>query len=115
MLPGCPGSRVSMQARGGCCVGTRAIAEGPCPRRAERKSAYIPLLCYGCRLTFKELVRLLVCSGVFSVGTGAPYPQLFSYRVLSPHCRPMCVLRPSAGSTGNGDGGDPFPAVSAPS
>ena len=33
-------------------------AEGPCPRRAESRAAFIPLLCYGCRLTFKELVRL---------------------------------------------------------
>ncbi|NXD73086.1 CTU2 protein, partial [Eolophus roseicapillus] len=68
------GSRVSMQARQGCCAGTRGTAESHCPRRAERKSAYIPLLCYGCRLTFKELVRLLVCSGVFSLGTGVPIP-----------------------------------------
>ncbi|KAF1484867.1 UNVERIFIED_CONTAM: hypothetical protein FQV15_0001962, partial [Eudyptes pachyrhynchus] len=24
-------------------------------RRAESRAAFIPLLCYGCRLTFKEL------------------------------------------------------------
>ncbi|KFP16656.1 Cytoplasmic tRNA 2-thiolation protein 2, partial [Egretta garzetta] len=36
----------------GHCTGT---AEGPCPRRAESSAALIPLLCYSCRLTFKEL------------------------------------------------------------
>ncbi|KAM8985735.1 cytoplasmic tRNA 2-thiolation protein 2 isoform 1-T1 [Ara ararauna] len=36
------------QERNGCC-------QDPPAAGAERKSAYIPLLCYGCRLTFKEL------------------------------------------------------------
>ncbi|NWZ55859.1 CTU2 protein, partial [Haliaeetus albicilla] len=48
---------------GGCRAGTgvncAVTAEGPCPRRAESRAAFIPLLCYSCRLTFKELVRLL--------------------------------------------------------
>ncbi|XP_057258183.1 cytoplasmic tRNA 2-thiolation protein 2 [Pezoporus wallicus] len=34
--------------RNGCC-------QDPLAAGAEHKSAYIPLLCYGCRLTFKEL------------------------------------------------------------
>lgn len=31
--------------------------------RAESKAAYIPLLCYSCRLTFKELVRFWGAGG----------------------------------------------------
>ncbi|XP_027746007.1 cytoplasmic tRNA 2-thiolation protein 2 isoform X2 [Empidonax traillii] len=31
------------------------VANGCCQQRAESKAAYIPLLCYSCRLTFKEL------------------------------------------------------------
>ncbi|KAM9374074.1 cytoplasmic tRNA 2-thiolation protein 2 [Phaethornis superciliosus] len=33
----------------------RGCQDGPPAAGAERKAAFIPLLCYGCRLTFKEL------------------------------------------------------------
>ncbi|KAK4814413.1 hypothetical protein QYF61_018511, partial [Mycteria americana] len=59
VLPGHPGSGVSTWAGGGCGAGTGATGPAPlrvpCPCRAESKAAFIPLLCYGCRLTFKEL------------------------------------------------------------
>ncbi|NXI34088.1 CTU2 protein, partial [Galbula dea] len=41
--------------QGRCQAGTGGTAEGPCAPRAESKAAFIPLLCYSCRLTFKEL------------------------------------------------------------
>lgn len=46
----------------------------PCPHRAESKAAYIPLLCYSCRLTFKELVRFWGAGGG-SGGDGGPQAQ----------------------------------------
>lgn len=118
VLPGHSGSRVSIWAEGGCCASTGAsrasTAEGPCPRRAESRAAFIPLLCYSCRLTFKELVRLLGDKGVALLGNGgSPCPRPLSCRVPSPRCHPTCVLRPSAGSAGRGDGvgGCPLPAA----
>lgn len=120
VLPGHGGSRVSIWAGGGCCAGTGAnhagTAEGPCPCRAESRAAFIPLLCYSCRLTFKELVRLLVDrAGALLGNGGSPCPQPLSYRGPSPRCHPTCVLRPSAGSAGRGDGvgACPLPAGSA--
>ncbi|NXT25648.1 CTU2 protein, partial [Syrrhaptes paradoxus] len=49
--------------------------EGPCPHRAESKAAFIPLLCYGCRLTFKELVRLWGAPELLPLGMGVSIPM----------------------------------------
>lgn len=79
MLPGCPSSTVSIWTRRVLCwhqechAGTEATTLAPLmvsSPSAERKAAFIPLLCYGCRLTFKELVRLLECSWVELLGDG---------------------------------------------
>lgn len=122
VLPGHGGSRVSIWAGGGCRAGTganRAVtAEGPCPHRAESRAAFIPLLCYSCRLTFKELVRLLGDGGAAVLGNwGSPCPRPLSCRVPLPRCHPTCVLRPSAGSAGRGVGvwgGVPSPPAQPP-
>ncbi|KAF1405117.1 Cytoplasmic tRNA 2-thiolation protein 2, partial [Spheniscus humboldti] len=69
--------RVSVWAGGMLCRhrGHRTgTAEGPCPCRAESRAAFIPLLCYSCRLTFKELVRLSGHSGAALLGDGVPIP-----------------------------------------
>ncbi|NXT95245.1 CTU2 protein, partial [Anhinga rufa] len=72
------GDRVSAWARGMLCRhrGHRTgTAEGPCPRRAESRAAFIPLLCYSCRLTFKELVRLSGHSRAALLRDGVPIPM----------------------------------------
>ncbi|NWH70365.1 CTU2 protein, partial [Piaya cayana] len=58
--------------QGECCAST---TEGSCPHRAESRAAFIPLLCYGCRLTFKELVRLLECRRAALLRDGGPHLQ----------------------------------------
>ncbi|NXG64459.1 CTU2 protein, partial [Hemiprocne comata] len=56
------------QLRGGVAGHHAGTSDGPCPHRTESKAAFIPLLCYGCRLTFKELVKLSGCSRVALLG-----------------------------------------------
>lgn len=41
----------------GAGAGATVPAHHPSPRRADSRAAFIPLLCYSCRLTFKEMVR----------------------------------------------------------
>ncbi|EOB08765.1 UPF0432 protein C16orf84-like protein, partial [Anas platyrhynchos] len=39
----------------GAGAGATVPAHHPSPRRADSRAAFIPLLCYSCRLTFKEM------------------------------------------------------------
>lgn len=41
----------------GAGAGATVPAHHPSPHRADSRAAFIPLLCYSCRLTFKEMVR----------------------------------------------------------
>lgn len=66
-------------------------AECPCPCRAESKAAFIPLLCYGCRLTFKELVRLSVCGGAALLGDGGPQLCHLSLTGSPRHATTLCA------------------------
>lgn len=86
----------------------------PCPNRVESKAAYIPLLCYSCRLTFKELVRFWGAGGGVRGRGGSPGSQPLSCRVPLTRCPPTCAPRASAGSAGTGAGGPLPPLLLSP-